>query len=53
MNVPTTSEPQATQTQSENALVLALHGLRIFDKIPFLNGAWERREVEKYLGRRL
>lgn len=34
-------------------LLLALHGLRVFDKIPFLNGEWERREVEKYLGRKL
>jgi transcriptional regulator with XRE-family HTH domain len=29
------------------------HGLRVFDKVPFLNGDWERREVEKYLGRKL
>jgi transcriptional regulator with XRE-family HTH domain len=35
------------------ALVLALHGLRVFDKIPFLSGDWERREVEKLLGRKL
>jgi transcriptional regulator with XRE-family HTH domain len=35
------------------ALVLALHGLRVFDKIPFLNADWERRTVEKYLGRKL
>ena len=34
-------------------LVLALHGLRVFDKIPFLNGDWERRAVEKHLGRSL
>jgi hypothetical protein len=34
-------------------LVLALHGLRVFDKIPFLNGDWERRKVEQYLGRKL
>ena len=34
-------------------LVLALHGLRVFDKIPFLNGDWERRKVEQYLGREL
>jgi transcriptional regulator with XRE-family HTH domain len=32
---------------------VAIHGLRVFDKVPFLNGQWERREVEKYLGRRL
>jgi len=35
------------------ALVLALQGLRVFDRIPFLNGDWERRQVEKYLGRKL
>jgi transcriptional regulator with XRE-family HTH domain len=32
---------------------LLFHGLRTFDRIPFLNGDWERREVEKYLGRKL
>lgn len=32
---------------------LVFHGLRVFDRIPFLNGQWERREVEKYLGRQL
>jgi transcriptional regulator with XRE-family HTH domain len=35
------------------ALMLALHGLRVFDKIPFLNADWEKRTVEKYLGRKL
>jgi len=34
-------------------LILIVHGLRVFDKIPFLNGDWERRTVEKYLGRKL
>ena len=34
-------------------LGLALHGLQVFDKIPFLNADWERRTVEKYLGRKL
>jgi transcriptional regulator with XRE-family HTH domain len=34
-------------------LALALHGLQAFDKIPFLNGDWERRAVEKYPGRKL
>lgn len=29
------------------------HGLSVFGAVPFLNGAWEKREVEKYLGRRL
>jgi hypothetical protein len=32
---------------------LLLHGLRTFDKIPFLNGEWERQQVEKQLGRKL
>lgn len=35
------------------ALVLAVEGLRVFDRIPFLSGDWERRAVEKYLERRL
>ena len=35
------------------ALVLGLHGLKVFDKIPFLNAEWEKRTVEKYLGRKL
>jgi transcriptional regulator with XRE-family HTH domain len=34
-------------------LVLALQGLRVFDKIPFLSGDWERQQVEKMLGRKL
>ena len=29
------------------------HGLQVFGKVPFLNGDWERRQVEKYLGREL
>ena len=29
------------------------HGLRVFDKVPFLSGEWERRQVAKYLGRKL
>jgi transcriptional regulator with XRE-family HTH domain len=29
------------------------HGLRVCDKVPFLSGEWERRQVEKYLGRKL
>jgi len=32
---------------------LALHGLRVFDKIPFLSAGWEKRTVERYLGRKL
>jgi transcriptional regulator with XRE-family HTH domain len=32
---------------------LSFHALRVFDKVPFLNGDWERRQVEKYLGRKL
>jgi len=35
------------------AIGLMLHGLRVFDKVPFLNGEWERRQVEKQLGRKL
>ena len=30
-----------------------LHGLRVFNRIPFLDAAWERRQVERYLGRKL
>ena len=33
--------------------VLALHGLQAFDKLPFLTAAWEKRQVEKYMGREL
>jgi transcriptional regulator with XRE-family HTH domain len=32
---------------------LLIYGLSVFDKIPFLNGEWERRQVEKQLGRKL
>jgi transcriptional regulator with XRE-family HTH domain len=31
----------------------AFQGLQAFDKLPFLTAAWERRQVEKYMGRRL
>ena len=34
-------------------LGIAAHAMKVFDKVPFLNAAWERREVEKVLGRRL
>src|SRR5262249_18190620 len=27
-----------------------VHGLRAFDKVPFLNSQWEKRQVERYLG---
>jgi transcriptional regulator with XRE-family HTH domain len=30
-----------------------VEGLRAFDKVPFLTGQWEKRQVEKYLGRQL
>lgn len=30
---------------------LAVHGLRAFDRVPFLTASWERRQVEKYMGR--
>ena len=26
------------------------HAMRVFDMVPFLNGEWERREAEKFLG---
>jgi hypothetical protein len=29
------------------------HGLRVFDNVPFLTAQWERRQVEKHLGRKL
>ena len=32
---------------------LAFHGMRVFSRIPFLNADWEKREVEKYMGRKL
>ena len=32
---------------------LAFQAARLFGRTPFLNGDWERREVEKYLGRKL
>ena len=32
---------------------LAMHGLRTFDLIPWLGADWERREVERRLGRKL
>ena len=30
-----------------------LHGLKVFDRVPFLTADWERRQVEKQLGRKL
>jgi transcriptional regulator with XRE-family HTH domain len=32
---------------------VAFHGLRVFDMLPVLNAAWERRQVEKYMERKL
>jgi len=32
---------------------MLFYGLRVFDKVPFLNAGWERRQVEKRLGRKL
>lgn len=32
---------------------LLIHGMRVFDKVPFLTGEWERRQVEKRLGHKL
>ena len=34
-------------------LGLIFEALKVYGSLPFLNGAWERREVEKYLGRDL
>ena len=34
-------------------LGVAMHGMTIFDRIPFLNAKWEKAQVEKALGRRL
>ena len=34
-------------------LGVAAHAVSVFDAVPFLNGAWEKRQVEKYLGREL
>jgi transcriptional regulator with XRE-family HTH domain len=34
-------------------VAVVLHALIVFDWIPFLSGEWERRQVERYLGRRL
>jgi transcriptional regulator with XRE-family HTH domain len=34
-------------------LGMLVYGLVVFDKISFLNGEWERRQVEKQLGRKL
>jgi transcriptional regulator with XRE-family HTH domain len=33
--------------------VLLVQGLQAFDKMPFLTASWERRQVEKYMGRKL
>ncbi len=32
---------------------LVMHGLRVYDRLPFLSGKWEKQQVEAYLGRRL
>ncbi|MCX7588093.1 2TM domain-containing protein [Phenylobacterium sp. 58.2.17] len=34
-------------------LGLLAHGATVFNVVPFLDGAWERRQVEKFLGRKL
>ena len=34
-------------------LGVAMHGLQVFNRMPFLDAQWERRQVEKYLGREL
>jgi len=35
------------------SVALIFKGLRVFDKIPFLNADWEKRQVERRLGRQL
>jgi transcriptional regulator with XRE-family HTH domain len=32
---------------------LMFHGLRVHEKIPFLGAEWEKRQVERHLGRKL
>ncbi len=34
-------------------LGVAMHGLGVFNLMPFFGPQWERRQVEKYLGREL
>jgi transcriptional regulator with XRE-family HTH domain len=34
-------------------LGLMFHGMRVFGTMPFMNADWEKRQVEKYLGRKL
>ena len=34
-------------------LGIFFHGLRVFGTMPLLNADWEKRQVEKYLGRKL
>ena len=34
-------------------LGVLMHGLQVFNRMPFLGAQWERRQVEKYLGREL
>jgi transcriptional regulator with XRE-family HTH domain len=34
-------------------LGLVFHGMRVFGTMPFMNADWEKRQVEKYLGRKL
>ena len=29
------------------------HGMSVFGRLPFMNADWEKRQVEKYLGRKL
>ena len=32
---------------------VAMHGMSVFNRVPFLNASWEKAQVEKYLGRKL
>ena len=38
---------------SVHVLWQLMHGAAVFNVVPFLDGAWERRQVEKFLGRKL
>ncbi len=48
---PTMDAPRS-DVRPDEALALA-HGATVFNVVPFLDGAWERRQVEKFLGRKL
>jgi transcriptional regulator with XRE-family HTH domain len=43
----------STECRTRLGSGIVFHGLRVFDKLPFLNAQWEKAQVEKYLGRKL